>query len=671
LQIATAHHQAGRLLEAEVVCKKILQISPAHPDALNLMGMIAYQIGMYDVAAVFLGSVIEVAPQLADAHNNLGVVLMAQGQVAEAAASYQTAISLQPRHPNAHYNLGNALKDLGKLTEAIASYRKAVLLSPNNAELHNNLAYVLQAQGKLTEAIASYLKALKINPNLIEVHYNLADALREFGQLDEAVAFGRLALLIKPDCAESYSGLGNSLQAQGKLDEAIACYRQALSIKPDSAITYSNLLHILSLDINTDAKQLFAEHQAFAERFEAPLRAGWQAHTNSKDPDRCLQVGFVSGDFRDHPVASFLEPVLVNFAKEKSLSLHAYYTGELHDDVTQRLRGYFSRWNVVNKLDDTQLDNKIRSDHIDILFDLSAHTCNNRLLTFARKPAPIQISWMGYPGTTGLQSMDYYFTDRFLLPPGKFDEKFTEKLVHLPASAPFLPAADAPPVNTLPALDNGYVTFGSFNRLNKFNQPVIALWSQLLRALPNAQMLLGAMSENGNDEILIDWFAQEGIDRARLTFHPRSSIPTYLALHHQVDICLDTFPYAGGTTTLHALWMGVPTLTLAGTTVAGRTGACILGHVGLDAFVAQDAAAFVQQGLSLVADLKSLAHQRSELRQRFSQSAPGQPEVIAAGLASALRTMWQRWCAGLPTESFEVNHASVQNTHNAMQEAKA
>jgi predicted O-linked N-acetylglucosamine transferase (SPINDLY family) len=261
---------------------------------------------------------------------------------------------------------------------------------------------------------------------------------------------------------------------------------------------------------------------------------------------------------------------------------------------------------------------------------------------------------MGYPGTTGLSAIDYYFADRFFLPPGKFDDQFTEKIVRLPANAPFLPSKDAPPLNSLPALANGYVTFGSFNRISKLSREVIALWSQLLRALPVSRMVLGGMPEQGKYDLLIELFGQEGIARDRLDFHARSDMNSYLKLHQQIDICLDTFPYNGGTTTLHALWMGVPSITLAGGTAAGRPGASILEHLGLHEFVAHDAADFVQKGLSWAGDLAALSAIRADSRERFAKSAIGQPALVAAGLERALRIMWQRWCASFPTESFEV-----------------
>ena len=266
---------------------------------------------------------------------------------------------------------------------------------------------------------------------------------------------------------------------------------------------------------------------------------------------------------------------------------------------------------------------------------------------------------MGYPGTTGLQAMDYFLSDRFFVPGDEFSEQFTEKIVRLPANAPFMPNKDAPPVNALPALSNGYVTFGSFNRPNKISRSVVALWAQLLRAVPTARMFLACMPSEDRNDPLTEWFEQEGIARNRLLFQKRCGMDLYLGLHSKVDICLDTFPYNGGTTTLHALWMGVPTLTLTGSTPAGRSGATILGHAGLEAFVANDANDFVQKGLSWANDLAALQVIRAGLRERMAKSAMGQPALIAAGLNHAFRVMWQRWCNGLPAESFDVTEQAI------------
>jgi predicted O-linked N-acetylglucosamine transferase (SPINDLY family) len=267
---------------------------------------------------------------------------------------------------------------------------------------------------------------------------------------------------------------------------------------------------------------------------------------------------------------------------------------------------------------------------------------------------------MGYPGTTGLRAMDYYLADKYFLPPGRFDDAFTEKIAYLPASSTFQPYADSPPVNRLPALDAGFITFGSFNRLGKLNPFTIRLWSRLLRELPDSIMVLAAMPPDERRHALARQFEAEGVRSERLAFFPRSDMPTYLALHHQVDICLDTYPYTGGTTTNHALWMGVPTLTLAGQTPASRQGAANLIPPGLDGFIAENADDFVRKGLIWSGDLTALAGVRSGLRERWLRSVR-EPQVVASGLDAALRHMWRRWCPGLPAESFQCSPSNLAN----------
>jgi protein O-GlcNAc transferase len=332
--------------------------------------------------------------------------------------------------------------------------------------------------------------------------------------------------------------------------------------------------------------------------------------------------------------------------------LHAYYNNVLADAVTARLRASVKHWNPVATLSDRELAQKIVDHRIDILIDLSGHTARNRLRVFAHRPAPIQVSWLGYPGTTGLRAMDYYLADRHWLPPGELDAQFTEKLVYLPDRWAFLPHATAPAVNALPALGAGHVTFGTFNRLGKLNPSTLRLWAPLLHAMPGTRILLGGMSSDSEQRQLIDGFAAEGMARERLIFHRRGTMDSYLALHHRVDLCLDTYPYAGGTTTMHALWMGVPTLTLAGPTSFGRAGAGILGQLGLEGFVATNAGDFLEKGVYWAGHLAALAEIRSSLRARLQQSPERQTDRIVSQLETALRHMWRRWCAGLPAESF-------------------
>lgn len=676
----------GQLENAVASYRRALESKPSYVDAHNNLGNALKALGRLNDAVISYRQALEIKPDFADAHNNLGSALEELGDLKEALASYRRALQIRPELGVTHYNIGNALRALGELDGAVASYRRSLEVNPGFAEAHCNLGNALRDSGKTGDALACYRKSLEINPAFAEAHNNLGNALNDLGLLDQAVTSYRRAVELKPDFAEAHNNLGNPLktlgrlnealssfnralevrpdfadahnnigtvlQDLGRLDDAVASYRRALQIEPDFAMAYSNLLFCLSHNAAIAPQALFVEHRRFGQQFESPLRASWPQHQHARDPARRLQIGLVSGDFRSHAVAYFIEPVLARLAKSPALSLQAFYTRAIEDPTTQRLRRCFAGWHPVSRLSDEALAHKIQHEGIDVLIDLSGHTGENRLMTFARKPAPVQASWIGYPGTTGLRAMDYYISDGFLLPPGRFDDQFVEKLVQLPASAAFLPDEDAPPVNLLPALTNGFITFGSFNRLSKLTGSVIRLWSPLLRALPSARLMLCGMPQDGQFDDLINAFKQEGVARERLRFHARCPTAKYLELHHQIDICLDTYPYTGGTTTNHALWMGVPTLTLAGPTPPGRQGAAVMGRVGLEAFVASDTDDFQAKGLKWARDTEGLAQIRAGLRERCAQSITRRHDLIAAALESALRTMWRRCCAGEPPQTF-------------------
>ena len=590
------------------------------------------------------------------------LALFKQRRFTEAKAFAQSLTTRFPRHGFGWKLLGAVIEAQGNLVEALLPMQTAAGFWPDDPQTHENLGRVLQALGRLAEAEACYRRAIEVAPKSVNGYINLGNLQHERGQFADAEANYRRALDIDPDFGNAHTNLGRTVHAQGRLKEAEACFRRAVQCQPNNAALLSNLLFCCSLSEAVDAASLFTEHCRFGQLFEAPLHARWRQHSNTRDPDRTLRIGFVSGDFRNHAAAFFIEPMFEYLAPHANLSLHAYANYPTEDAVTQRLQKHVEHWHKIAGLSDLAVAEKIRADGIDILIDLSGHSAHNRLLSFAHKPTPVQVGWMGYPGTTGLMGMDYYLGDRFLLPPGKFDHLFTEKLVHLPAYATFLPSKLAPPVNDLPALRNGQVTFGSFNRPNKISRDVIALWSQLLRALPTATMVLGGFPPAGQYDTLLNWFTEESIALERLRFYPKTNMQGYLALHHQIDFCLDTFPFNGGITTMHALWMGVPTLALAGATVGGRMGAGILGHVALDEFVAPDAESFVQRGLSWAQRLPELASLRASLRQRFAQSALGLPALAGAGLEQALRTMWRRWCANLPAATFEVRAVDLCST---------
>lgn len=679
--------------EAAASYQQAIALNPQYTEAYSNLANILRAQGDLENAINCYQKALATNPNFVSAYNNLGATLKDLGRLADAENAYRTAIALQPNYALAYYNLGILLDETNRSQEAEQSFKQAIAINANYADAYNNLGNNLRAQGRMQEAEASMRRAIEINPECVPAHNNLGNVLADINLLDAAEASYRQALALSPDYddahynlgkvladkgdvaqaelsyqqaialnpnfANAYNNLGNLAKDQGKLKEAEAYYRKAIALNPEFAGGYSNLLFNLTHDETISMADLYAEHLNFSQLYEVPLLSNIQAHRNSKDIERTLKVGFVSGDLRNHAVANFIEPVLKHLAQDKGLELYAYSNFANEDDVTQRLKAHFKHWQMVARMPESTLAEQIRHDEVDVLIDLSGHTAHNRLVTFAHKPAPIQASWIGYPGTTGLQGMDYFLSDQYILPKGQFEAQFTEQIVRLPACAPFMPFEHAPEVSALPALSNRYITFASFNRPSKISASVVALWSALLKAVPSAKLMMAAMPKNGNYSQLIEWFKDNGIAENRLSFHERTDMAGYLKLHQSADICLDTFPYNGGTTTWHALWMGLPTLTLAGNMLPSRNGAAIQGYLGLDDFVSHTAAEFVAKGVKWAANISVLANIRAEMRERFSTS-PAQPEPIAEGLSRAIRIMWQRWCEGLKAESFSTATETAQ-----------
>jgi predicted O-linked N-acetylglucosamine transferase (SPINDLY family) len=703
----------GRADLAEQIYAAILHAAPTHAVANHCMGMLNVQLQRPANGLPYLRAALNADPEVPDYWLGYVEALLQAGEIEGAietltlarqhglagAAADDLERRLKARHPHPAVAepRSNPLPPFKR--SRAARRREARLTGPQDAAL---LALVEQRRfdearaqaaamtaefplhglgwkilgamhwvaGNSEDALAAMRTSALLMPTDAETHSNLGMILAKSAQFEEAAVYLDKAIEIDPKFAAARYRQGMSSILQGRYSEAEAILRSAIALRSgsltaDDILGRSNLLYVLCYNPQIDADALFNEHRRVGEELEAGMRAHRPRHRNIPDPDRRLHVGLVSGDLRNHAVATFFEPVLAHLGRRGNFELHAYSNCALEDDVTTRLRGYVHHWNPIANFTDEKLEQKIIDDRIDILVDLSGHTGMNRLRTFARKPAPIQASWIGYPGTTGLTAMDYYLADKYWLPPGQFDSQFTEKLVYLPANVPFQPYAAAPPVNPLPALASGAVTFGSFNRLGKINGATIGVWSQLLHAVPESTLLVGGLPVNGSPSWLVEQFAALGIAAERLHLHPRGNMDAYLALHHQVDICLDTFPYTGGTTTNHALWMGVPTLTIAGQTPAARQGAAVLGLVGLDGFIAADAADFIAKGIQWTTRLAALADVRAGLRERCRGSLPHQPEVVVAGLECALRHMWERWCAGLPAESFHSTAtAGGQNVDN-------
>jgi protein O-GlcNAc transferase len=636
----------GKIAEAEECYRVAIKLKEGLAEAHYNLGEILEDQCLWSKAEVCYRRAVELKADMAEAQCRLGTLLRLRGCLAESEACYRQAIRHKPNFLDAMNKLGTILNEDGRSIEAAALFERVIALKPRLASAHSNRGIALGAQGRAYEEELCYRRAIELSPDLAQAHCNLGNSLKKQGKLTEARASYQRAILLDPSFAQAYSNLGTLQQEQSQLVAAEASFRRALTLKPDFAPAFSNLLFTLSHDPEISATDLFAEHCRFAEHFEGPLRSSWIKPTNDRNPDRCLNIGFVSGDLRIHPITSLIEPVIACLAGNRTFCLHAFANQVIEDAVSIRMRSYFQRWHPVAGLSDAILCDLIRKETIDILIDLSGHTARNRLLAFARKPAPIQASWIGYLGTTGLIAMDYYLADRFLLPQAEFCAQFTEKLIHLPAASSYFPDEDAPSVNDPPALTAGHVTFGNFNRVAKLNPKVIQLWGQLLRALPLSRMMLANMPSQSEIDMVSGWFGDAGVSRERLSFEKICDKQTLLELHHRVDICLDSFPYTGFTTTLNAIWMGVPTLTLAGTSPPGRQSAAVLSHLGLNEYIVKDHTSFVSRGVSLATDVESLCALRNTMRERFAASPYGQADKLAEGFGEALRGMWKAWCIG-------------------------
>lgn len=676
---AQEHQRAGRLAEGKAVCAEILVATPDQPDATHLMGVLHLMDGQADLGIELIRKAIDKNPHQPVFRNNLVVALRDAGRLEEAAVNCREAIALAPGFAEAHLAHASVLKHMGRLSEAIASCEHALDLKPDLVAAHNLLGTIFQGQHRFDEAIAGYEKALSFRPDNFEAKANLGSALMALGRLDEAIAILQELLAIKPGSARVHYNLGLALmrlgrmeeaashlrraiasdpelsiahfdlafvlQTGGELDEALECYKRALALEPDNAAYHSNVLYFAQYSPDLSPSQLFAEHVRFAQRFEWPLLAAWRLHANSRDPERRLKIGYVSGDFCNHAVAYFIEPVLACHDKSQ-VEVFCYYSSRRRDAVTDRLAVLADHWFPCQDSSAEELAERIRADGIDILVDLSGHTAKNRLLTFARKPAPIQATWIGYAGTTGLVSMDYRITDAYMDPPGSTEQYHTEKLIRLPETgAAYRPPEGYPNVNSLPALNGATFTFASFNYLAKLNPRVIALWARLLAAMPQARLMLGNAGEPGVQQRLVEMFGQAGVPAERLWFQPRMPLLDYLALHHQVDLALDPFPYNGGTTTNHSLWMGVPVITLAGENMVSRCGVTLLSRVGLTDFIVGSEEEYLQRALQFAQDLPELNRIRQSLRGRMGEGSSNGAEAVTRHLEGAYRDIWRKWCA--------------------------
>jgi protein O-GlcNAc transferase len=687
IQSAIKHYQERDLQGAEVIYKEILKVQPDNYSVYNNLGHVLREKGELSEAIFCYRKAVEINPDIPMGYNNLANALQEKGQVDEAVKYYQKALDLKPDFDMARNNLavaycsiGNIQRGKGRSEEALNSYEealranpkfaeayyciadiflmqnlfaeavtffeKALQLSSPNAELYKNIGYLFHQKGKFKEAATFYQKAIEINPDTYDAYNNLGSIFRYTGQLEEALAYYQKAIEINPEFTEVYLNLGNVSQDRGQIDEAEKYYRKALRIKPDFVMCYSNLLFALNYDSRHDLETIFKEHLAFAEKYAGPLYPKTYLYTNDPSPNRRIKIAYLSPDFRKHPVAYFLEPVLATH-NHLDFEVFCYMNGADQDENTERMRKYADQWRNISAVSSEKVAELIKNDGIDILIDLAGHTANNRILLFAGKPAPIQVSWIGYLTTTGLSTMDYKIGDIYTDPPGMTEKFHTEELVRLPHSfLCYLPDRDAPDISGLPALTAGYITFGSLNKLAKVSQEVISVWSEILKAIPNSKLVMKDFTfiDRMTCQQTIDKFIQRGVAAEQITFQSWDPSPKHLETYNMIDIGLDTFPFNGAATTCEAMWMGVPVVTLAGNAYHSRSGKSLLSNVGLKELVAETHDEYIEIAVKLANDIDKLQSLRERLRDMMKQSPLMNAKQFTHDLEDCYRRMWQTWC---------------------------
>jgi predicted O-linked N-acetylglucosamine transferase (SPINDLY family) len=601
--------EAGRLADAEDVGRRALQLDPKNPHLLYMLGGIASETRDFEAAVDWL----------------------------------QRAVRYKKDDPNYYIDLGTALCSLRRDDEAVACFKKVLRLQSNNARAHGGIGYILHSQGKQDAAAARYRQALKCDPKSAGAHTGLGAVLQAQGQHNEAILCYQRALECDPKCAEAHGAYASLLIRRGFLGETIHHLKEAIALKPHLTGAYGSLLLCLQY-MPGASNALMLE---LARRWEQslprlPAIAPWR---NTRRAERTLRVGYVSGDFRTHSVAHFIESVFRTHDRS-AVELFCYSTKEHADEVNARLKATASGWREIGALSDDAAARLVRDDGIDILVDLSGHTQGHRLGLFARKPAPLQCTWLGYVGTTGLETIDYIIADRFVIPPE--DERFyAEAVYRLPGSylcftPPVVPIEVAP----LPSLQGAPITFGSCNSLYKLTEHVLDLWARILLAVPGSRLLLKNyhLTKPVFADQIIGRLAQSGIGADRLLLADAAERHEILATYNTIDIALDPFPYGGGTTTAEALWMGVPVITWRGDRFVGRVSESILTIAGMSEFVATSAEEYVAKAVGLAADPPALAGLRAGLRDRLVQSPMCDAVRFTRDLEDAYRTMWTRWC---------------------------
>ena len=652
--------EQGNPSAATPAFREALRLRPLEPEIHYRLGNSLLDQAAYSDAATAYQEAIHLRPDFAEAHYNLGIALHRQDRIEAAKAAYRTALKFKPDYPAAQGNLGQALLDEGQVDAAIEAFHLALQIQPDHADSHYNLGNAWLRKGQREAAANAYRSALRSNPHFLEAWINLGNLLQEHDQLDEAETAYRHALAIRPDFAAAIDNLGTALKDRGDLDSALDHYRQAIALQPGHAVYHSHLVYLLHFHPGFGIQQIRQELAHWNEQHARPLSASIQPHHNPPDPSRRLKIGYVSREFRQHVIGRNLLP-LFRHHDHAQFEILCYASLSDSDALTQEFQKCADHWRDVAHLSDEALAAQIRQDGVDVFVDLSQHLAHHRLLTFARRPAPVQVSFAGYPGSTGVEAIEYRISDRWLegelqdagrrMQDGTAVWSDPETCNLQPASRVSLldsfwcfdPFEDHLEINELPALRAGHVTFGCLNNFCKINGPLLALWTRILAELPESHLRLLAPRGQCRDTFLASLEAN-GIDRQRVEFVTKAPRSEYLTGYHAIDLVLDTFPYNGHTTSLDALWMGVPVVSLVGEHPVSRAGLSQMSNLGLPDLVTSSPDDYVRIAVELARDLPRLAELRRTLRMRLQASPLMDAPRFTRNIEAAYRSIWQRWC---------------------------
>ena len=639
LEALVAAYGAGDLAVAESSASDLATRFPQHPLAWKVLGAIYQKQGLKTKALAAKQRVVGLAPGDAAAHANLAVALNHLERFAEAEASGLEALRLDRGLVQAHYSVAASLKAQGRLDEAEQRYRHTLALKPDYIDAYNGLGAVLLSQGRFPEAEAQFREAARYGPDNIDAFNNLGAALYKQGRLSEAEATYQTALRLDPTCAEAHNNLGVTLNDLGRLADAEASYRRALGLRPDYTAAHSNLLFGLNYIASLPPGEALAEAKLYGDRVSAGATPKFTQWLTNPSPAK-LRIGLVSGDLRNHPVGYFLE-ALVRHLDPSRFDLLAFPTQGREDQLTARLKDRLHQWTPISGLSDLAAATAIHAAGVHVLLDLSGHTAHNRLPVFAYRPAPVQASWLGYFATTGLPEMDFFIGDPHMSP-AQEHHHFSERVWTLAETWLCLAPPDCR-VTREESQTSDEVTFGCLGNLAKVNEAVVDVWGAILRRVPNSRLLL--KSGQFADPVVIakvkGWFEARGVSSDRLILEGASPRTAYFETYNRVDLVLDTFPYPGGTTSVDALWMGTPVITLRGDRFLSRLGESIATNAGLVELIARDQGDYVDKAAALARDPERLARLRKDLHTRVLTTPLFDTQRFARAFEDALWGMWR------------------------------